>query len=164
MGGFLSPPYSHPSSTGTTSTSGATPEVSSPWGNSSTPGLSMPLGNLTPPPTPWQPPLGFSALPEASRPPSLPPTPECSLARVSLRPATLSLSPGLAPWQPPAPASSLATAGCCTLRIFSCADSCRYSFCLRPRLSDLPCLPHGLSLLLCCQSLPLLATTLGAFV
>ena len=49
-----------------------------PRGNSSTPGVLVPCGNSTPPSTPWRYPNGFSATPEASRPPSSPPTLEDS--------------------------------------------------------------------------------------
>ena len=83
---------------------GFTPEVLPPWGNSFTPGVLMPLDNLTPPPTPCQPPLGFSHTTEASGTPSLLPTLEDLPDGFSCRTATLSLSPCLAPWRPTAPA------------------------------------------------------------
>ena len=108
MGGVPSPTCPCPYSPRTLSPLGVTTEVSSPRGNYSTPGASMPLGNSTSPPTTWRSPLGFSATPEALRPPSLPPTPEDSLAGFSHWPATLSLFPGFYPWYPPAPALSTA--------------------------------------------------------
>ena len=103
---FPPPLRPRPPSTGTPSPLGFTPEVLSPWGNSSTPGVSMPLGNLTPPPTPCQSPAKFSATPEALGPPSLPPTPEDSTAALFCRPTTLSLSPRFTPCRPLATASS----------------------------------------------------------
>ena len=61
-GGGVSVPYSPPSVPPRHYlTLGGQSGVLSPQGNFSTPGVSMPCGDLTPPRTPWQPPLGFSA-------------------------------------------------------------------------------------------------------
>ena len=87
----------------------------------------MTCGDSTPPPPPCQDPRGFSATPEASRPPSSsltlgeswatpealrppssPRTPKVSLVRFSLQPPCPPLCANLAPWRPRAPASSAA--------------------------------------------------------
>ena len=123
VGGFPSPPRPRLSSPRTPSPSVGTPGVLSPRGNSATLGVSMPCSNLTPPPTPWRYPRGFSvtsealrppsssltpkgswATPEASRPPLSPRTLEGSPARFPRQPTILPLSSGLAPWLPPATA------------------------------------------------------------
>ena len=66
----------------------------------------MPCDNSTPPPTPWQSPLGFSATLEASRSPSVSPTPEILPAGFSCRPSNPSLSLFSASWRPPSPVPS----------------------------------------------------------
>ena len=68
-------------------------------------GCLYPLATRLPSPLHGGPPQGFRHF-GGLWPPSLPPTPEDSPVRFSLRPATLSLSLYLSPWWPPAPASS----------------------------------------------------------
>ena len=60
--GVPSPPRPCLSSFSTPSTSGVTPEVFSPWGNSSFLGVSTPLGKSTPLPLTGDPPQGFPPL------------------------------------------------------------------------------------------------------
>ena len=128
VGGFPSPTCPRPSYPGTPSPLVVTPGVSSPWGNCATPGVLMTCRDSTPLCTPWRSPPGFSATPEASRPPSSPPTPkdswatpeasrtpfltptpEDSPAGFSCQPVILPLPPGLAPRRPSAHASSAAS-------------------------------------------------------
>ena len=97
-GGGLSLPRHRPSSLGAPSPAVVTLGVSSPRGNSVTPGVSVPCGDLTPSPTPWQDPRGFSVTPEASRPPSLSLTPgESWDTPEALRPPSLPRTPEVSP-------------------------------------------------------------------
>ena len=73
VGDVLSPPCPRLSSLGALAPSLVTLGIHSSPGNSVNPGLLLPCGNLTPPLTPWHDPHGFSATPEALRPP--PPRP-----------------------------------------------------------------------------------------